>query len=127
MLEKGVTIGGKPLKDHLEAVGHKDALGYVRQVAGSLDPIRENDVRQIHNMVMGRVDPDTAGRYANHQRLIAGTAYLPPSPAAVVPLMDDFGQWLASATATAKTAIAAHERVAVIHPLRMATGARHGC
>ncbi len=116
VLEKGITVGGKPLKDHFEAVGHKDALDYVRQVAGSSDPVRENDVRQIHGLVMGRVDPQNAGRYAGHQRLISGTSYVPPSPAEVVPLMGDFGQWLAKAPATAEAAVEAHERVAVIHP-----------
>ncbi len=116
VLEKGVTIGGKPLKDHMEAIGHRDALDYVRRIAATAEPIRENDVRQIHQLVMGRVDPDAAGRYASHQRLISGTVYVPPSPAEIGPLMGDFGRWLANAPATAETAIAAHERVAVIHP-----------
>ncbi len=116
VLDKGITIGGKPLKDHLEAIGHKDALDYVRQVAAAPGRIREHDVRQIHNLVMGRVDPQSAGRYAGHQRLISGTSYVPPSPVEVVPLMGDFGQWLAATPATAEAAFTAHERVAVIHP-----------
>ena len=122
VLEKGITIGGKPLKDHLEAIGHKDALDYVRQVGTSSDPIRENDVRQIHSLVIGRVDPQSAGRYAGHQRLISGTSYVPPSPVEIVPLMGDFGHWLAAAPATAEVAIKAHERVAVIHPFEDGNG-----
>jgi len=56
VLEKGITIGGKPLKDHLEAVGHKDALDYVRQIAGSADPIRseQTDVAVVAEFA----DPD---------------------------------------------------------------------
>ncbi len=122
VLEKGITIGGKPLRDHMEAVGHKDALDYVRQVAASPDPIRENDVRQIHGLVTGRVDPLAAGRYADRQRLITGTSYVPPTPAAVVPLMGDLGRWLAKASATAETAMEAHERLVTIHPFEDGNG-----
>ena len=122
VLEKGITVAGKPLRDHMEAVGHKDALGYVRQMAASSEPIRENDVRQIHRLVLRRVDPQSAGRYAAQQRLISGTAFLPPSPAEVAPLMGDFGRWLSEAPATAETAMTAHERVALIHPFEDGNG-----
>lgn len=122
VLEKGITVSGKPLRDHMEAIGHKDALGYMREVAASSDPIRENDVRQIQRLVVGRVDPQTAGRYSDAQRVISGTSYVPPSPAEVVPLMGDFGRWLAKAPATAETAIRAHERVALIHPFADGNG-----
>lgn len=122
VLEKGITIGGKPLRDHMEALGHKDALDYVRQVAASSDPIRENDIRQIHGLVTGRVDPLSAGRYADTQRLITGTSYVPPSPAQAVPLMGDLGRWLATAPATAETAMEAHERLVSIHPFADGNG-----
>ena len=71
---------------------------------------------------MGRVDPQNAGRYADHQRLISGTSYVPPSPAEVTPLMGGIGQWLATAPATAEAAIKAHERVAAIHPFEDGNG-----
>lgn len=122
VLEKGITISGKSLKHHMEAVGHKDALDYVRGLAERSKPIREGDVRQIHNLVMGRADPEMAGRYASHQRLISGTTYVPPSPVEVGPLMGDLGRWLSLAPASAETAIAAHERVAVIHPFEDGNG-----
>ena len=122
VLEKGITVAGKPLKDHMEAVGHRDALGYVRQLAATAEPIRENDVRQIHALVVGRVDPQGAGRYADHQRLISGTPYVPPTPAASRPLMGDFGRWLSIAPATAETAVSAHERLVTIHPFADGNG-----
>lgn len=37
VLEKGITVSGKPLKDHLEAIGHKDALDYVKELARSTE------------------------------------------------------------------------------------------
>src|SRR5260370_5361827 len=69
VLEKGITIGGKPLKDHLEALGHKDALHYVRALADRGERLRETDVREIHRQVLGRLDPYEAGpRSQQHRR-----------------------------------------------------------
>ena len=52
MLEKGITVSGKPLKDHLEAAGHKDALDYVRQLALDPGPVLESDIRDLHRLVL---------------------------------------------------------------------------
>src|SRR5271155_1979741 len=48
VIEKGVTIGGKPLKDHLEALDHYDAIRYVRELARQATPLTESDVRNLH-------------------------------------------------------------------------------
>jgi Fic family protein len=64
VIEHGVTIGGKPLKDHLEAVDHFEALRHVRDLARQTVPFREADIRNLHRLVMQRSDPDAAGRYA---------------------------------------------------------------
>lgn len=61
VLEKGLTIGGKPLKDHLEVIGHKDALDYARVLAARDEPTREGDVRAIHQLIR---DGSIQGRLA---------------------------------------------------------------
>jgi Fic family protein len=48
VIEQGVTIGGKPLKDHLEALDHYDAIRYVRELAREKTPLTEGDVRNLH-------------------------------------------------------------------------------
>src|SRR5579862_8412697 len=52
VIEKGITIGGKPLKDHLEALDHYDAIRYVRELAREAAPLTESDVRNLHRLVM---------------------------------------------------------------------------
>src|SRR6202790_1634823 len=54
VIEKGVTISGKPLKDHLEALDHFDAIRYVRQLARKKMPLMEGDVRNLHRLVIHR-------------------------------------------------------------------------
>src|SRR3984885_16259447 len=70
VVEKGITIGGKPLKDHLEAVDHFGALQYVRELARQTDPLTELDVRNLHRLVMLRSAPEMAGRYADQGRFV---------------------------------------------------------
>jgi Fic family protein len=70
VVEHGITIGGKPLKDHLEAVGHFEALHYVRDLARQAEPLREADIRNLHRLLMQRADPDAAGRYADQGRYV---------------------------------------------------------
>ena len=122
VLEKGLTIGGKPLKDHLEAIGHKDAIDYVRVLAMRGELVRESDVRAVHQLVMGRVDPTEAGCYSDHQRQILGSTLVLPSPAEIPALMGDFGQWLSTAPPTPQTAFTAHERLVAIHPFTDGNG-----
>src|SRR5271168_4570 len=60
VIEQGVTIGGKPLKDHLEALDHYDAIRYVRELARARTAVKESDVRNLHKLVMQRSVPNIA-------------------------------------------------------------------
>jgi Fic family protein len=124
VIEQGITIGGKPLKDHLEAVDHFAALGYVRDLARQTTPLREADIRSLHRLVMQRSDPDMAGSYANQGRYVetdSGRHHF-PSPAEVPAQMGDYAQWLAAAPATPETAFTAHRRLVDIHPFNDGNG-----
>src|SRR5271170_5011946 len=58
VIEQGITIGGKPLKDHLEAIDHNDAIRYVRALASRATPLIEADLRQLHQLVVQRSQPE---------------------------------------------------------------------
>ena len=99
-------------------VDHFEALRYVRDLARQAVPLRETDIRNLHQLVMQRSDPETAGRYANQGRYVetdSGRHHF-PSPAEVPALMGDFAQWLGTAAATPETAFTAHRRLVEIHP-----------
>ncbi len=124
VIEKGMTVSGKPLKDHLEALDHYDAIRYVRELAREQTPITESDVRNLHKLVMQRSAPDIAGQYADLPRYVRTETgrYSFPSPAEILPLMRDFAGWLAAAPATAETAFEAHRRLVNIHPFNDGNG-----
>ncbi len=124
VVEKGITIGGKPLKDHLEAVDHFEALHYVRELARQTNPIAELDVRNLHRLVMLRSASEIAGRYADQGRLVLTDAgrHSFPSPAEVPALMGDFAKWLGAAPATPDSAFTAHRQLVGIHPFNDGNG-----
>src|SRR5207248_5776764 len=96
VIENGITVGGKPLKDHLEALDHYDAIRYVRELARQEMPLTESDVRNLHKLVMQRSAPEIAGRYADLPRYVRTETgrHTFPSPAEVPALMGDFSRWL---------------------------------
>ena len=124
VIEQGITIGGKPLKDHLEAIDHYEAIRYVRALARQGTALTEADVRQLHHLVVQRSNPDIAGRYADQGRyfLTDTGRYSFPSPAEVPALMGDFARWLGAAVNAPETAFAAHRRLVEIHPFNDGNG-----
>ena len=124
VIEKGITISGKPLKDHLEALDHYDAIRYVREFARQSAPLTESDVRNLHRLVMQRSGPEIAGRYTDLARYVRTETgrHAFPSPAEIPSLMGDFGNWLGPAPAGPETAFTAHLRLVDIHPFNDGNG-----
>ena len=118
VIEKGITIGGKPLKDHLEALDHYDAIRYVREIARRETPLTEMDIRALHSLVVQRSRPEIAGRYALHGRYIltdTGQHHF-PSPAEVPALMGDFAVRLGVSDNSPSAAFSSHRELVTIHP-----------
>lgn len=70
VIEHGITIGGKPLKDHMAAIDHFAALRYVRDLARERLALREADIRNLNRLVVQRSAPEIAGRYADQARFV---------------------------------------------------------
>jgi Fic family protein len=125
VLEKGITVGGKPLKDHLEAIDHARALDWVLEIAATHDnPITEADVRNLHHLVVASSKPEIAGRYADSARYVntdAGVHHF-PAPVEIPALMETFCRWLGSAQNTPETAFEAHRELVAIHPFNDGNG-----
>jgi len=119
VVNKGLTVGGKPLREHLEAINHYEAILYIRELAAQEATLDEREVRNIHALVLRAIDRDNAGRYRTLPVMIAGSRHLPPQPWAVPKLMEDYGLWLAGESLNLHPivrAAEAHERLVTIHP-----------
>jgi Fic family protein len=124
VIEKGITVAGKPLRDHLEALDHYDAIRYVRELAGEERALIESDVRNLHRLVTQRSAPEIAGRYADLPRYVRTESgrFSFPSAAEIPALMGDFAEWLGGMPNTADAAFAAHLRLVGIHPFNDGNG-----
>ncbi len=124
VIEQGITVAGKPLKDHLEAIDHFEAIRYVRDLARRKTVFTELDVRNVQRLVMLRSNPDIAGRYADQGRYVLTDSgrHSFPSPAEVPALMNDFAVWLSASDNTPATAFTGHRRLVEIHPFNDGNG-----
>ncbi len=122
VLEKGITIGGKPLQDHLEVVNHAEAIDYMRDLAQTSTPITQWEVRQMHSLVCK--GDKQAGAYRTVNVMAAGTNYRYPNAIQVPDLMADFGTWLAHPHPLHPIEIATelHARLVTIHPFTDGNG-----
>ncbi|MDI6735421.1 MAG: Fic family protein [bacterium] len=89
VLEEGITIGGKPLRDHYEAIGHSEAYSLLFEIAKGKG-IKEKDILDLHYLFYYRIDKENAGRYRKEKVIITGSSYLPPLPDKVPELMKRF-------------------------------------
>ena len=87
ILEHGITIGEKPLKDHLEAIGHRDAFQFVFSLVDTKEPLTEWVIKQIHSLVLMN-DALNKGVYRNVPVYIHGAAHTPPQPYLVQPQLE---------------------------------------
>jgi len=89
VLEDGLTIGGKPLKDHYEATGHAAAYDLIYELAKG-QTIKEADILELHRLFYHQIDEAQAGKYRSQQVIITGTEFIPPAAKQVPVLMKEF-------------------------------------
>lgn len=119
VVNKGLTVSGKSMREHLEAINHYEAILYIRELAACGALLDEREVRNIHALVLRGIDRDNAGRYRRLPVMIAGSRHVPPQPWAVPKLMEDYGVWLVGESLNlhpVMRAAEAHERLVTIHP-----------
>ena len=87
VLVDGMTIAGKPLKHHFEAVGHKEAFEYMIALTERNEPLTERAIKDIHSLVL-MDDPMNTGVYRRLSVMIRGAAHMPPQPYLIAPQME---------------------------------------
>lgn len=120
ILEHGVTIGGKSLREHFEVVNHAQAIALVESLAGQHEPITPAVVRQLHALVLANIDDANAGQYRQLPVRIVGAAHEPPPAWDVPARLTDWADWLAAqeqaGVEPVELAAVAHHRLVSIHP-----------
>lgn len=115
---QGITIDRKPLKDHLEAVGYKEAFQYVEELAKQDKPLTEFEIKSIHSLVLAD-RPEDKGTFRRVNVRIAGAMTEPVQPYLIEPkieeLLEDYKNWAKTMHIVERVALF-HLRFESIHP-----------
>ena len=90
VLLDGITISGKPLREHLEAVNHREAMRLMERLAELDKPLEEDEVLELHRTILTGIQTDDAGRYRAVRVRVAGSTRVFPNPLKVAELMHAF-------------------------------------
>ncbi len=118
ILEDGITIGGKRMIEHFEAIGHSDAYSYLYDLAKK-NEITQDDIKRLHHLFYFRIDEEKAGNYRTERAYITGSKYPLPGPDQLYDLMDQFMVMLARLRKEknpVEVAALAHKEFVFIHP-----------
>lgn len=116
---EGITVGGKPLREHFEAINHRNAILYVEDIMQQAEPFSEWQIRNIHQLILKNIDDDSAGRYRNMNVIISGASHLPPDYTLVADRMREFVRWYELEAGSLHPVVRAariHEDFVGIHP-----------
>jgi Fic family protein/DNA-binding XRE family transcriptional regulator len=119
VINEGVTISGKSMREHLEAINHVEAISYIKQLMERNFPFNERELLSVHNLILRGIIPEDAGRYRRVQVMIKGSSHIPPQPLIVPKEMEDYFIWFEENKSKLHPIILAaemHERLVTIHP-----------
>jgi Fic family protein len=115
---EGITVGGKSIREHFEAMNHRDAILYVEEIVQRKALWSEWTIRNIHSLVLKGIEPDQAGRYRQENVVIAGASTTPPDFLHLPEAMRLLGVWYEGAgdMHPIQRASELHTRFVEIHP-----------
>lgn len=119
VLQDGLTVSGKSLREYFEAVNHNDAIDYIESLVTPHYQFRERDILNIHELVLDRIDKEFAGRIRNAGVRISGANFIPPNARQVPDLFEELIHWVNAHNSDIHPVIKAailHHRFVWIHP-----------
>lgn len=120
VVNDGMTIAGKSMREHIEAVNHAEALAYIQDIAKTNAPIDERTIKDIHAIILMGINRKNAGAYRSVPVIISGSRHIPPQPYLIEPQMEQFmatfKEMETSGQHPVLTAAYLHDGLVRIHP-----------
>jgi Fic family protein len=122
VLAKGLTVSGKPLKDHIEAINLAQAWEHVKSLAKNAMNLSESDLLTIHRIVMTRVEDHHAGSYRTSSVRISGSSLIPPNAVKVPEQMQQLLSEVGNISDPVAKSALLHHGITRIHPFADGNG-----
>lgn len=90
VVNEGITIAGKSMREHLEAINHSEAIDYIKDFAQGHLHITQHTIREMHALVLHGIDRENAGCYRKVPVMISGSRHIPPQPYLIEKRMEEF-------------------------------------
>ena len=119
VVNEGLTISGKSMQEHLEALNHADAVDFIHDLATRGEDLNQRSLLELHSIILRGIDRENAGQYRKVPVRISGSRHTPPQPWQLDKLMEDyFHHYLRQKNSLHPVLLAAemHERLVRIHP-----------
>lgn len=118
VVEEGLTVEGKSLTEHQEAINHAQAFDFIQTlVSKKRQQVTETDILDIHSIILNKTDDVNKGRYRNVAVRLRGSETILPNPLKVAELMEEFIKWLHDTNDhPIEIALDAHFKLVSIHP-----------
>jgi Fic family protein len=119
IINKGLTVSGKKMQEHLEAVNHKNAIEYIRDIVHDDQELSEETLRKLHAIVLAGIDFKNAGVWRVDRVRILGSRHICPNPIKIPMLMKEFFDYYEANKNTQHPVILSanmHEKLVTIHP-----------
>lgn len=119
VVNHGLTISGKSMREHLEVINHQEAIDYIKEMVLKRIRLTERELLNLHNLILRGIVPEYAGKYRDVQVMISGSAHLPPPPTQVKELMAELFRWYNKSQKLIHPVLLAaefHQRLVTIHP-----------
>ena len=119
VVNEGLTISGKSMQEHLEAVNHYEAIDFIEGLVKDKEHLTERTLNEIHYLILNGIDRRNAGKYRTVPVYISGSSHTPPQPYLIAKQMEDiFEYYQRSKTSVHPIILAAdmHEKVVTVHP-----------
>ena len=116
---EGMTIGGKTMREHLEVINHRDAIGFLEEIVQKTEQLNEWTIKSIHRLVLKGIQDENAGVYRQENVLIGGASHRPPDHVVVPELMERFVETVENEWSTlhpVARAAKVHAEFVKIHP-----------
>jgi len=119
VIQEGMTVHGKSLREHLEVRNHPDAIAYIEKLAQGENPFQEDDILKVHSLLMRGIDDQNAGKYRTGQVRVAGATFMPPPASKIQPLINELLQTISrnpDELRPIELAAFFHHKLVSIHP-----------
>lgn len=119
VLQKGVTIDGRTLHEHLEIVNHRDALDYVKDIVAGQEELTKRVLLEIHSLVLQGINRKDAGKFRQENVTIGGSSHTPSDFLQVPNEIEKYFEFYEKNKDSLHPVLLSadmHERLVTIHP-----------